>query len=134
MKKFFTLFFIAFALTLSAQPIAKKELIGKWKAISTGAIQKMEQSELKELKTMFANSTFSFLDNGKFLITLPEDKQGMEEMFANTLWIYDENTAVIKIGTQKDNFSIMAIKAVKSKGKFCFSLLESGIKLEVVKQ
>lgn len=134
MRKLFTIFFIIFALSLNAQAIAKKELIGKWKTVNAEAIQKMQQSELKELKAMFANSTFTFLDNGKFLITLHGDNEGMTEMLANTSWIYDESTAIIKIGTKKDNFSILGIKAVESKGKFYFELLESGMKLEVAKQ
>lgn len=133
MKKFFTIFCILFSLFANAQAIAKNELIGKWRTVNVEAIQKMNQAELKELKAMFASSTFSFMDNGKFLITLPGDKQGMLEMFTNTSWIYDENKTNIKIGTKKDNFSIMGIKALKSNGKTYFELLESGIKLEVIK-
>ena len=51
----------------------------------------------------------------------------------NNLWIIDKEKN-IKIGSKKDNYSLMIIKTKNINGKLFFILSETPVLLEVVKQ
>lgn len=54
-------------------------------------------------------------------------------MTKNKKWKFDSNRQLIKIGSEKDYFSVMGIYVKKNEGKITFQISESELQFEMIK-
>ncbi|BCY28648.1 hypothetical protein [Flavobacterium okayamense] len=135
MRKFLTfVFLISLSSFVFGQTLTEKDLCGKWKVVRL--IEKPTNQEFVPMINGFENATFVFNQNGNFELTTTSKSElfGMiTEMTNGTKWKLEQKSQYVKIGNEKDRFSIMGILIKEINGKIIFYLDESGIKMEMRK-
>lgn len=119
------------------QNITKDFVTGSWKVTGMLPFDSRGNQEIKELVDGFNNSTFLFSENGDFQISTTKSSKVFKMitgMTAKSKWKVDSEKNLIKIGTSKDNFSIMGIQVSSKEGKIIFYLDETAMYLFVEKQ
>ena len=126
--------FLTVSLNAFAQFSNEKEIYGNWQVV--GIPEKPTNPQFQPLIEGFANSTFSFNENGDFRLTTTSSSELFEmvtSMTNGTQWKLEKNNKNIKIGTAEDNFSTMHISISEFNRNKLFHLSESGLTLEVKK-
>jgi hypothetical protein len=124
-----TIILLLFSIHFLAQTaLRENEIIGKWKVVDAKITMKGGNSNENILKTKegFINSIFHIGGNGIFDIEFKENVPWFfKELktMTNNNWKYEENTKLIKIGTEEDNFTIMEITPFKNKNKSFFKIV-----------
>ena len=117
-----------------SQTIKKEDINGTWKVQKN--LTKTTNSNFKDIIEGFLSSTFRFEQNGNFELYSP-NKSGIFlmtlEITKNKKWKFDENRQLIKIGSEKDYFSIMGIYVKKNNGKIIFQISESELQFEMIR-
>ncbi|KAB1158546.1 hypothetical protein F7018_07970 [Tenacibaculum aiptasiae] len=135
MRKFLTLLFlVSLSSSVFGQTLTEKDVYGKWKVAKL--IKKPTNPQFVPLINGFENATFAFKQNGNFKLTTTSKSQlfGMiTEMTDGTKWKLEQKSQYLKIGNEKDRYSIMGILIKEINGKIIFHLDESGIKMEMKK-
>lgn len=124
-----TVIFLIISTSIFSQTALKEnEIIGKWKVIDAKITMKggEKNENIRKTKEGFINSIFHFGGNGVFEIKFKEDVPAffkeLKEM-SNNNWKFEENSKSIKIGTEKDNFTIMEISPFKKTEKYFFGIV-----------
>ncbi|WP_127844641.1 hypothetical protein [Psychroflexus aestuariivivens] len=126
---------ILFSLFAKSQTLNEERILGEWEAISveipnSSGVSQKEASKL--IKDAFLNSKFNFKGNKVFRIKYSKlaDEKMKELLFLeNQNWIIKNGK--IRIGTEKDGFSIMKIVYEEIDGKTYF--ISPNIRLEMKK-
>jgi hypothetical protein len=133
MKKIFTLIVILSLSTVSfGQTLSEKEIVGKWEVEKI--IKKPSNPQFSPLLEGFENSTFSFNQNGGFVLNTTSNTKLFEaviEMTNGTQWKLGQNNTV-NIGSEADGYTIMEIVIREFNDKTLFHLSESGITLLMI--
>lgn len=119
------------------QNITKEFITGTWKVTGIVSFDSKANQQINELVNSFKNSTFSFNENGNFLISTTKPSKTffmMVEMINKSKWKVTSEKNTIKIGNTKDNYSIMGIQVGSKDEKIVFHLNESEMYLFVEKQ
>jgi len=135
MKKyiFVTVLFLISNLIVS-QKIEQEEISGTWKVAKN--LTKTTDPKFKDLIEGFNSSIFKFKQNGNFEMSSPNKSKIFLmtlEMITNKKWRFNSNRQMIKIGSEKDYFSIMGINVQKNQGKMIFQISESELQFEMIK-
>lgn len=112
--------FLFFNLTFS------QDIIGKWK-VKEISDSKESEAMKKKISDIFLNSEFTFTSDKKFQFVTPNKSKASHELtseFSNTSWILDSKNQVIKVGSKKDNYSILIILYKEIDGIMYFQLHE----------
>lgn len=127
MKKM-SIILLFISLSINSQSFTENQLFGIWK------VDKLERKptapEFEMLMDGFLNSTFNFDKNYNFELKTTKNSEifsMITEMTNSKSWKFDKNTNHIKIGSPKDNFSIMGIFIKTENNQIYFNLEESGI-------
>jgi hypothetical protein len=135
MKKYSVVFaFLLISSSVIGQTIEKEGIYGTWKVERN--LTKTTDPNLKDLIEGFLASTFRFEENGTFELKSPNKSALFMmtlEMINNKKWKFDHNRQLIKIGSEKDAFSIMGISVKQKSGKMIFQVSESALEFEMVK-
>lgn len=138
MKKKLLIIVFLFITTFNfAQSITNEFITGTWKVSEVLPSEMANHDKTRDLYNGFANGTFVFNENGSFKFSTTKSSKLMAmmvEMFKNTNWKLILLKNQIKVGTPKDNYSILGIQVGSKEGKVVFILLESDIYLIVEKQ
>lgn len=121
--------------TCFAQDLSKSDLSGAWKVHQI--VNSPNDIQFQSLSEGFQNATFSFHNDGKFNISTTFNTPVFNiftEKANNTQWIFDSNTQYIKIGNQKNQYSIMGIIVKQKEDKIYFYLDETELVMEMKKQ
>lgn len=124
-------------LNSSSGNFKKEDVIGIWKIVDV--LESFKNKNLTELIKGFEVSTFILNADHTFHFKSSDKSKGILEfikMFGTTNWIYDSTKNMLRIGTKKDNFSVMELKFTQKEGKTFFITEEDGMSLsfEVQKQ
>lgn len=135
MKKNILVFtFLLISNIIISQTIIKEEINGTWKVEKN--LTKTTNPNFKDIIEGFLSSTFRFEQNGNFELYSPNKSKIFLmtlEMTKNKKWKFDNNRQLIKIGSEKDYFSIMGIYVKKNNGKIIFQIIESELEFEMIK-
>lgn len=120
--------------SINSQELVNNQLLGEWKV--ENVVKYPDHPKMKSFIDGLKVSSFSFDNKGRFEFKSSSNSQLISmtiEMTQNTYWKFDKSQNLIKIGTPKDDYSIMGI-FVKSKNNIIFfELQESGIILQMTK-
>jgi hypothetical protein len=130
MRKFnTTIILLIFSINFFAQTALKEnEIIGKWKVVDAKITMKGGNSNENIIKTKegFINSIFHIGGNGIFDIEFKENVPWFFKEFkkmSNNNWKYEKTNKSIKVGKEKDNFTIMEIFPFKNENKSFFRIV-----------
>lgn len=133
-KNIFVFTFLLISNIIISQTIVKEEINGTWKVEKN--LTKTTNPKFKDIIEGFLSSTFRFEQNGNFELYSPNKSRIFLmtlEMIKNKKWKFDNNRQLIKIGSEKDYFSIMGIYVKKNNGKIIFQISESELQFEMIK-
>jgi len=146
MKTFVINLLLIFSTTqLFSQQLTNEVIQGSWKVLDSkiniqfaGQIKNMDASQqirMEQMRTAFIGAVFNFNVNNEFIIDFPDKNSefAKELEFINHKKWKIINEAVIAIGTEEDNFSLMKITTGSKQDKNYFILEESPLVLEVIK-
>lgn len=105
-----------------------QEIIGTWKVKEISNSKESEASK-KLMSDIFLNSEFTFTKANKFQFVTSNKSRASQELtsgFSNTSWILDSKNQVIKVGSKKDNYTILIILYKVIDGTMYFQLHEFG--------
>ncbi|WP_432671742.1 hypothetical protein [Flavobacterium sp. SM2513] len=135
MKKHIVVFaFLSICNSVIGQTMEKEDLYGIWQVEKN--LTETTDPNFKELIEGFLVSTFRFEENGTFEMNSPNKSKLFLmtlEMIKNKKWKFDHYRQLIKIGSEKDSFSIMGIFVKEKSGKIIFQVSESNLEFEMVK-
>lgn len=135
MKKHIIVFmFLLISNNMFSQTIEKEEIYGTWKVEKN--LTETTDPNFKEIIAGFLSSTFRFEENGNFELYSPNKSKIFLmtlEMVKRKKWKFDHNTQLIKIGSEKDSYSIMGIHIKKNNDKIIFQVSESDLQFEMTK-
>ena len=83
----------------------------------------------------FDDATFTFYENDNFVLQSKNTSQIFLmtlNMLKNAKWKFDQKRQMIKLGNEKDYFSIMGIGIKEKEGKIFFLINETPIALEMI--
>lgn len=132
MKTLF-LFFLFLSTQAFSQEISAEKMYGKWKVQKNWTPK--SDPKLKDIIAGFDDATFTFYENGNFVLQSKNTSQIFLmtlNMLKNAKWKFDQKRQMIKLGNQKDYFSIMGIGVKEIEGKIFFLINETPIKLEMI--
>ena len=92
---------------------------------------------LNDLINGFNDASFTFYENGNFVLQSSNTSKLFLmtlDMLKNAQWKLDQNRQMIKLGSEKDYFSIMGIAVQELEGKIFFLINETPIVLEMVNE
>ena len=130
MKKLVLVVFFLFSI-FSFSQITSNQIIGNWKVVKV-----LNEIGNQDLANGFKSSVFKFDKNFNFTLKSSNDNplfSQIESMTKNTKWKIDSLKNKIKIGTKKNNYSTMFIEVGQKNERVIFHLIESDIKLEMMK-
>lgn len=130
MKKLVLVVFFLFSI-FSFSQITSNQIIGNWKVVKI-----LNEIGNQDLANGFKSSVFKFDKNFNFTLKSSNDNplfSQIESMTKNTKWKIDSLKNKIKIGTKKNNYSTMFIEVEQKNERVIFHLIESDIKLEMMK-
>ena len=130
MKKLVLVVFFLFSI-FSFSQITSNQIIGNWKVVKV-----LNEIGNQDLANGFKSSVFKFDKNFNFTLKSSNDNplfSQIESMTKNTKWKIDSLKNKIKIGTKKNNYSTMFIEVEQKNERVIFHLIESDIKLEMMK-
>lgn len=133
MKRLIILFLLI-SFSVNSQDLTKEILFGEWKV--ENVVSQPNIPKINPLIDGFRNSTFTFDKTGKFDLKTTKDSELFSmtaEMTKNTYWNLEKSSNLIRIGTPKDNYSIMGIHIKIKDDLTYFELQESGIILKMIK-
>ena len=133
-KNIFILISFLISNILISQTIKKEQIIGTWKVEKT--LTETSNPNFKDIIEGFTSSNFRFDENGNFGLSSPNKSKMflmMLEMVKNKKWKLDNSRQLIKIGSEKDHFSIMEIIVKSSDDKIFFLINESKLEFEMQK-
>ena len=133
-KHIILLTFLLISNIIICQTIKKEDIIGKWQVETN--LTKTTDPKFKDLIEGFKSSIFKFEQNGNFEMSSPNKSKLFLmtlEMTKNKKWKFDNNRQLIKIGSEKDYFSIIGIYVKKNSGKIIFQISESELEFEMIK-
>ncbi len=135
MKKYIiVLKFLLVSNIIISQSIKKEDINGTWQVEKN--LTKTTDPKFKDLIEGFKSSIFKFEQNGNFELYSPNKSEIFLmtlEMTKNKKWKFDNNRQLIKIGSEKDYFSIIGIYVKKNSGKIIFRVSESELQFEMMK-
>lgn len=134
MKKTILILISFISFSCFAQDLSKNDITGDWKVHQI--VNSPNDLQFQALSEGFQNATFSFHANGKFNISTTFSTPVFNiftEKANNTQWIFNSNTQYIKIGNQKNQYSIMGIIVKQKEGKTYFYLDETELVMEMTK-
>jgi hypothetical protein len=135
MKKYIiVLTFFLISNIISSQTIKKEDIYGTWQVEKN--LTKTTDPKFKDLIDGFKSSTFKFEQNGNFELYSPNKSKVFLmtlEMIKNKKWKFDDSRQLIKIGSEKDYYSLMGIYVNKNSGKIIFKISESEFQFEMKK-
>jgi Domain of unknown function (DUF4919) len=119
---------------LNDNSFEKDDLIGTWKIIDLNhSMDKAPNSQ--GIAKIMVNSTMKFNKDQTFEFTTKNTERRVAELksaFKNTKWKYDSKKKEVKIGTSKDNYSIMSFVVEKIGSKIIFQIEDSGLFVELL--
>lgn len=130
MKKLVLGIFFLFSI-FSFSQITSNQIIGNWKVVKV-----LNEIGNQDLANGFKSSVFKFDKNFNFTLKSSNDNplfSQIESMTKNTKWKIDSLKNKIKIGRKKNNYSTMFIEVEQKNERVIFHLIESDIKLEMMK-
>lgn len=133
-KHLILLTFLLISNIIISQTIKKEDVNGTWKVEKN--LTKTTDPKFKDLIEGFKTSIFKFEQNGNFELYSPNKSKIFLltlEMVKNKNWKFDNNRQLIKIGSEKDYFSIMGINVKKNEDKIIFHINESELEFEMIK-
>jgi hypothetical protein len=133
-KHIILLTFLLISNIIISQTIKKEDIIGTWQVETN--LTKTTDPKFKDLIEGFKSSIFNFEQNENFEMSSPNKSKLLLmtlEMTKNKKWKFDHNRQLIKIGSEKDYFSIMGIYVKKNSGKIIFQISESELEFEMIK-
>ena len=132
MKNIFIVFLFISIQALS-QEISKEKMFGTWKVKKN--MTPKSDPKLDDLINGFNDASFIFSKNGNFVLQSPFTSKIFLmtlNMLKNAQWKLDLNRQMIRLGNQKDYFSIMGIIVQEREGKIFFLINETPIELEMI--
>lgn len=117
---------------LDNRSFGKEDLIGTWKIVSM-AHSFDKKGKSKALVELLTNSTMKFNSDQTFEFSITSTEKGAQEMksaFQKTKWKYDEKKKTVKIGSSKDDYSIMKFEVDKIEDKTIFRIDDNGVLIE----
>jgi len=127
--------FLVFACSLCAfGQMNTSDLYGEWNVKSI--LKKSPNPALRGVMDGFKHATFTFTENGDFHLKTKSKAPAFQMMLRMTKgakWQFNTEQQRIKIGTEKDGYSIMGIYPTKNDSTLEFSLDESEMVLEMEK-
>lgn len=118
-----------------AQNYTAQDLIGKWKVVAL--VKEINNPNMKDVVQGFKAAVFEFKENKDFKITTANPTQLFKmftDMTKNAKWKWYSEKAVMHIGSDADDYSIMQIEVGIVAGKTIFHLSETGLDLVVEKE
>ncbi|MBC7557055.1 MAG: hypothetical protein H7195_08870 [Chryseobacterium sp.] len=115
----------------SFSQITSSQIIGNWKVVKI-----LNEIGNQDLANGFESAIFKFDNNFDFTLKSSNDNplfSKIESMTKNTKWKIDSLKNKIRIGTKKDNYSTIFIEVEQKNERVIFHLIESDIKLEMMK-
>ncbi|MES2864695.1 MAG: hypothetical protein V4666_11290 [Bacteroidota bacterium] len=103
-----------------------QDIIGTWKVVEISEYKETEEMK-KMMSDIFLNSEFTFTTDKKFQFSTSNKTRATLEFtkgFSNTSWILDSKNQVIKVGSKKDNYSILIVLYKEIDGIMYFQLHE----------
>ena len=134
MKNIFILFLFISIHALS-QEISKEKMYGTWKVQKN--LTPKSDPKLNDVINGFDDASFTFYENGNFVLKSSNTSKLFlmtMNMLKNVKWKLDQNRQMIRLGNQKDHFSIMGIVVKEQEGKTFFIINETPIELEMVNE
>ena len=135
MRKIITMLFLcALSLTSFSQIANESELYGSWKVAEI--LETHTNPNVQPLITGFKNATFTFSENGNFDIATTVNSELFEmltEMMDGAKWKFEKSKQQVRIGTEKDGYTIMGIIIKEENGTKLFHLMESELTLQMKK-
>ena len=119
--------------TVLSQEISKEKMYGTWKVQKN--LTPKSDPKLNDIIDGFNEATFTFYENGNFVLKSTNTSKLFLmtlNMLKNAKWILDQKRQMIKLGNQKNHFSIMGIVVKVSNDKTFFLINETPIELEMV--
>ena len=116
-----------------SQEISAGKMYGSWKVQKNWTPK--SDPKLKDIIAGFDDATFTFYENDNFVLQSKNTSQIFLmtlNMLKNAKWKFDQKRQIIKLGNQKDYFSIMGIGVKEIEGKIFFLINETPIKLEMI--
>lgn len=132
-KNILIILFLTYGLNLKAQSLIPESIIGIWKV--ENIINPPKNENFKLLIDSFEKAEFIFNKNHSFKIQSKINNKlfsMITEMTNISKWKVENN--VIKIGTEKDNYTVMEIQLIEKLGKQYLYLGETTLTLEVTRR
>ncbi len=119
-----------YTLSSSSDSLKKEDIIGTWKIVNV--VEKFKNKYIEELIKGFKVSSFIFNSDNTFHFVSKDKSRGILEflkIMETTNWLYDSSKNMLRIGTKKDNYSVMGLKFIKKDGKTFFITEDNGMSL-----
>ena len=132
-KNILIILFLTYGLNLKAQSLIPESIIGIWKV--ENIINPPKNENFKLLIDSFEKAEFIFNKNHSFKIQSKINNKlfsMITEMTNISKWKVENN--VIKIGTEKDNYTVMEIQLIEKLGKQYLYLGETTLTHEVTRR
>lgn len=133
MKNIFILF-LFISMQVFSQKISKEKMFGRW-TVQKNITPKSDR-KLNDIINGFNDASFTFSENGNFVLQSSNTSKIFLmtlDMLKNAKWKLDKSRQMIRLGNQKDYFSIMGIVVQDREGKIFFLINETPIELEMIK-
>jgi hypothetical protein len=134
MKNIFILF-LFISIQAFSQEIIKEKIYGIWNVQKN--LTPKSDPKLNDVINGFNDASFTFYENGNFVLKSTNTSKLFLmtlNMLKNAKWKLDQNRQMIRLGNEKDHFSIMGIVVKEKEGKTFFIIDETPIELEMVNE
>lgn len=112
----------------------KDDLIGTWKIVDFKHTFD-DENQAKFIEKLFVNAIIKFNSNQSFeFINNRKEKEILEftKGFQNQKWKYDPKKREIKVGTAKDDYTIIGFMVEKIGSKIIFIMEDDGLHVELI--